>query len=58
MMTWLYDIPVFSMTRFYVETKMIIEMQPNAEQQRSPEQLILRDVFIVHRVKNMLTGKK
>ena len=61
LLLWQYDIPVYSMSCCYKETKMTVERLnalTNPKVNRGPNVGIPREVFIVHRVKNMRSGKK
>ena len=61
LLLWQYDIPVYSMSCCYKETKMTLE-RLNAlsalKLKRDQNVGIYRDTFIVHRVKNMRSGRR
>ena len=61
LLLWQYDIPIYSMSCCYKETKMTVERLnalSNPLVKRNSNVGIYRDVFIVHRVKNMRSGRR
>jgi hypothetical protein len=60
---WMYSLPVYSMACCYKETQMTVERNLDRvvkynNVDNHPRSRISNDIFIVHRVKNMRTGKK